>query len=386
MASPSVTYTFTNGTTADATQVNQNFTDLVNGLSDGTKDLSISALTAAGNTTLNGNTTLGNASSDDLTVTASLASTIPIKTTATYDIGSSTKGLLGLYLGNSTFTTKLATGATASWTFTLPATAGIAGQSLINAGSGTVEWKYMTAETAAKSADYTVTDTDKIRTVLVTAGASTRTITLPTAADNAHRMLTISKIDSGAGIVVIDGENSETINGAATFTLYGQNESVTIQCDGSAWYVLNLTGPQVQSIRLYGSNGYGSSDTKIRQFDSFSDSYVGSPIITLTANATNGNKFTAVEKCEAFIAYADGAGSGGSNIGISLNATTTTNIDALSETSILCYVTPTVANLNTLAQWSGKLAAGDVVRCHTEGAAGISDARTRCLAFFRRIV
>ena len=73
MANVSVSYTFSNSTTADATQVNQNFTDIINGTSDGTKDFSISALTCAGNVTFNGNTTIGNASSDDLTVTASLA-------------------------------------------------------------------------------------------------------------------------------------------------------------------------------------------------------------------------------------------------------------------------------------------------------------------------
>lgn len=239
MASPSVTYAFTNGTTADATQVNQNFTDLINGLSDGTKDLSISALTAAGNVTLNGNTTLGNASSDDLTVTASLASTIPIKTTATYEIGSSTKGLLALYLGNSTFTTKLATGATASWTFTLPTTAGIAGQGLVNAGSGTMEWKYLTVDTSAKSADYTVTDTDKIRTILMTTGATDRVVTLPTAADNAGRIITVKKVDSGAGKVTVDGENSETVDGATDIKIFLQYESVSLVCDGAAWHVLD---------------------------------------------------------------------------------------------------------------------------------------------------
>ena len=54
MAAPSVTYSFTNGTTADATQVNQNFTDLINGLSDGTKDLSILNIVIAGKATITG--------------------------------------------------------------------------------------------------------------------------------------------------------------------------------------------------------------------------------------------------------------------------------------------------------------------------------------------
>ncbi len=73
MAGPSVTYTFTNGTVADASQVNQNFTDLINGLTDGTKDLNINALTAAGAATFNGNTTIGNASGDTSTVNATMS-------------------------------------------------------------------------------------------------------------------------------------------------------------------------------------------------------------------------------------------------------------------------------------------------------------------------
>jgi hypothetical protein len=52
MSAPSVTYTFTNSTTSDATQVNQNFTDLVNALSDGTKDLTVSSVTAGATITV----------------------------------------------------------------------------------------------------------------------------------------------------------------------------------------------------------------------------------------------------------------------------------------------------------------------------------------------
>lgn len=101
MAAPSLTYTLTNGTTADASQVQQNFADLLNGITDGTKDLSISALTCAGTATLNGNVAIGNASGDDLTITASLASSIPIKTTNSYDIGSADLGLRAIFMGTS---------------------------------------------------------------------------------------------------------------------------------------------------------------------------------------------------------------------------------------------------------------------------------------------
>lgn len=100
MPAPSVTYTFTNATTADATEVNQNFTDLVNSLTDGLKDLTVNAITANGAVAFNGTVTLGNAAADDITVTGSLASSIPIKTNNTYDIGAATLGLRKIYLGN----------------------------------------------------------------------------------------------------------------------------------------------------------------------------------------------------------------------------------------------------------------------------------------------
>ena len=58
MAFPSVTYTFSAGTAADPGQVNQNFSDIINGLADGTKSLSIAALTCASTATITGAATL----------------------------------------------------------------------------------------------------------------------------------------------------------------------------------------------------------------------------------------------------------------------------------------------------------------------------------------
>jgi len=46
MAVPSVTYTFTNGTSANATEVNQNFSDIVGSITDSTGDLAVGSITA----------------------------------------------------------------------------------------------------------------------------------------------------------------------------------------------------------------------------------------------------------------------------------------------------------------------------------------------------
>jgi hypothetical protein len=239
MPAPSLTYTLSNGSTADASQVMQNFNDIINGLTDGTKDLSISALTCAGNVSFQGNTTLGNASGDDVTFTGSLASTIPIKTTNSYDIGSSTKGLRVAYFGANSQTVgiKASSSMSETWDLTLPTTNGSVGQVLRTDGSGVTSW-ISPVTTFAQTGSYTITDTDGYTAILITTGASDRTVTLPTAADNSGREITIKKVDSGAGKLTIDGESSETIDGATTVVLFKQHESITIYCDGVEWHIL----------------------------------------------------------------------------------------------------------------------------------------------------
>lgn len=101
MANISVTYTFTNGSTADADEVNQNFTDIINGTSDGTKDLSVSAITAAGTLTANGAVNIGNATSDDITITGRIASDIDPKTAGANTLGDATQTWRALYVDNT---------------------------------------------------------------------------------------------------------------------------------------------------------------------------------------------------------------------------------------------------------------------------------------------
>jgi hypothetical protein len=87
-----VTYTFTNGTVADGANVSTNFSNLVSGLSDGTKDLNMNAATFAGNLTASGNMVFGNATSDTISITARLITSLSPSASATYDLG--TTGLL----------------------------------------------------------------------------------------------------------------------------------------------------------------------------------------------------------------------------------------------------------------------------------------------------
>jgi hypothetical protein len=101
---------------------------------------------------------------------------------------------------------------------------------------------------SAMSADFTIWSDDSSGSpkdvYLVTTGASTITATLPavSAADaTAGRVVTILKIDGGAGSVTIDGDGSETINGSTTVSLTSQYDYRTIVSDGLEWIVISST-------------------------------------------------------------------------------------------------------------------------------------------------
>jgi len=93
------------------------------------------------------------------------------------------------------------------------------------------------------SADLTITDNDGYTLIDVTTGASDRTITWPTIADNIGRRIAVRKADSGAGHVINDAEGAELfrlIGGGTTLTfeLWMQGDFVEFYDDGTDWVKL----------------------------------------------------------------------------------------------------------------------------------------------------
>ena len=243
MSAPSVTYSFTNGSTSDATQVNTNFTDLINGASDGTKDYTVGSLVVNGASTLKGTVNLGDSTSDDITIVGSIAASIPFKTNATYNIGTATLAPLSIYLGNGTKTTRILAGTVGtSWTLTLPNDVPtITGQTMVFNTSGTAEFRYPDKFTVSKTTAYTATGDETV--ILCDASSASFTVTLPAASTMTGKELTIIKTNSDiTKTVTIDANASETIipslqSGQLTYILYTPNEAVTIKCNGTSWYV-----------------------------------------------------------------------------------------------------------------------------------------------------
>lgn len=75
-------------------------------------------------------------------------------------------------------------------------------------------------------------------------GVNTQTVTLPTAADNKGRILTIIEaVDPLDNTIIIDGEGAETVDGAATKTTTDAVGSMYhLICNGVAWIKLASVG------------------------------------------------------------------------------------------------------------------------------------------------
>lgn len=446
MPSPSVTYTFANSTTADASQVNQNFTDVINGMTDGSKDLSVSAITLAGTLTANGNINLGNSSGDDLTITASLASTLSIKTNNSYNIGSATLGLAGVYLGSAGgLTTRIIGGATgSSWTLTLPTTAGTSRYRLETDGAGVSSWQPVrrsptdaqnySLATSVNANALTITlngadgnapsSTNPVDIVFrnataatgtpvtrsITGGALTLTIsstsTMGFVGGSVTQYLYIYAIDN-AGTVELAASHSNIFDsgtvvtttaeggaGAADsgITLYSTTARANVACRllGRIKFTLATAGTWDEAgdeialppfsdkhLRSYASfdahAGYGATATKIPYFTNSSTTTVGTAMTVTSNDGTNGLAITINEDGIYAITFICGCPSGAATgiACVSLNATVTTNASALAAANKLAYHQATLAagcTQDSDCSFIGFLAAGSIVRPHTNGA------------------
>lgn len=89
---------------------------------------------------------------------------------------------------------------------------------------------------STKTAAYTIEQGDKI--ILGNATGGPFTVTLPPAAQYEGKQFIIKKTDASANAVTIDGNGSETIDGALTVALSTQYESRTVVSNGSNWSII----------------------------------------------------------------------------------------------------------------------------------------------------
>lgn len=93
--------------------------------------------------------------------------------------------------------------------------------------------------TVTASYDLTVGTNQHVKTIIVN-NAAAATIALPSAVGIAGREYRIKKVSATGGgrTVTIDPNGAETVDGAATFDLVSQYESITIVSDGANWFIV----------------------------------------------------------------------------------------------------------------------------------------------------
>jgi hypothetical protein len=84
-----------------------------------------------------------------------------------------------------------------------------------------------------KTGAYTATNADYV----IDCTSGTFTVTLPASSGRTGRILIIK--NSGAGVITVDGNASETIDGAATYSLAVQYATVQIMSDGTNWKIIS---------------------------------------------------------------------------------------------------------------------------------------------------
>ena len=97
---------------------------------------------------------------------------------------------------------------------------------------------HQNAWTDLRATSSTTTATLADGTILVDATGGARSVNLPPAATSAWKVYTVKKVDASVNAVTVDPSGAETIDGAGTYPLALQYQSVTFQSDGTTWWVL----------------------------------------------------------------------------------------------------------------------------------------------------
>jgi hypothetical protein len=93
--------------------------------------------------------------------------------------------------------------------------------------------------TTAKSGDYSVTAGDGVLLGDASGGVDI-TLTLPAVASCSGEHFWLKKVDSSVNKVIVEGNGgTENIDGATTFDLTTQYDSIEIVCDGTEWHILS---------------------------------------------------------------------------------------------------------------------------------------------------
>jgi len=171
---------------------------------------------------------------------------------------------------------------------------------------------------------------------------------------------------SGTGVVTLDPNGAELVNGAATLAL-ATGKFAILQCDGTGFNAVVLDfSVGDHSVVVTTGNGHGSTNTKIRRFTTTLSS--SGTAITYADSVTLGASFTINSPGLYQISYSDNYSASIQAHGVSLNsAQLTTGITTITAANRLAETYSIGAGISNSLTITARLATGDVIRPHTVG-------------------
>jgi len=108
--------------------------------------------------------------------------------------------------------------------------------------------------TLSKTGNYTLVAADSGKVITADASSGDYTVTLPAAATagNGYRVTVINT--GSSGVVTIDGNGSETINGRTSIALRSRYVSAELFCDGSNWFAITNDKPYLHDRQVASSS------------------------------------------------------------------------------------------------------------------------------------
>ncbi len=215
-----------------------------------------------------------------------------------------------------------------------------------------IKARRLTVTTASATAAYTILSTDDIVQSTNTANVDW---TLPSAASNTGKILTLRKLGTNAAYIRI----VSAIGGISNRQLAAEHDWLQIQSDGANWKVVN--GKTTTTFFHHTGNGYGSSSTEVRRYTTQATA-IGSGV-TYADSASTGAAWTVVEPGVYALSrseYITGSATG--SLGFSLNASAGSAITGLAVAQRL-HVSEYNASDSMGLSCTARLAAGDIIRC-----------------------
>lgn len=161
----------------------------------------------------------------------------------------------------------------------------------------------MSGDLKAKTANYTLADTDDVVTGDSSGGAFS--FTLPTAVGQTGKIFTLKKIDSSANAITVATTSSQTIDGPVSIKLAARYNYLTVISDGANWLIIkSKTTSEVYVTAGNGLGGSSSGETNVRNFTT-AQVNTGSGITYTARTTTAGDKFTVNEAGDYTIDFFD---------------------------------------------------------------------------------